>query len=166
MRKRSKKKGRKYYLPRLEHMGVPLIFEAFQSIPENAGDFPIAEIKEIKLSEAQSLLFINYAKWKYTRKIIEKFGELQSLFRKDDIEYLTSITPLVSFRFAFNPAIAVYHNKEIKQILEHLFNETGKWKELGADLVAISGIDLRKSISTNLHRSSMVRLNTIIKKSL
>ena len=139
----------KYHLPKLEHMGIPFIFEAFQSIPEQGGDFPLPDIKEIKLSKEQSLLFIEYAKSRYTRKVIEKHGELANLFRKNDIDYLTSVTPLVSFRFAFYHAIAVYHDKETQQILEYLYNETGNWKELGADLVAISGIDLRKPISKN-----------------
>jgi hypothetical protein len=156
----------KYYLPKLEHMGIPFIFEAFQSIPEKGGDFPMPDIKEIKLSKEESLLFIKYAKNRYARKVIEKHGELANLFCKNDINYLTSVTPLVRFRFAFNPEIAVYLDKEIQQILEYLFNETGKWKELGADLVAISGVDLRNPISNNLHRYSMVRLNTIIDKSL
>lgn len=114
----------------------------------------------IKLNTDDSNLFIEFCKASRIKFLIE--NDLQSLFCRDGVNYLTAHLPLITFRQEFQPniqnaIIGEEHIVEITNMLRHQnkyknkFNELladisqkiSKWKDLGVDMVAISGVDIQ-----------------------
>ena len=143
-------------MSKINYMGAPIVFEAYVSEPEKQSTSIFYDVNgnhvELALDEDKSNLFLEICKSSILEKTLED-GDIQGYFAINDVDYLTSLIPLVTFRGrCYN--VAQYDKyksfNDEQSLLMEIFTSTQKWKSLGIDIISISGVDLRnKSISTN-----------------
>lgn len=129
-------------------LGFPITIEPHQILDCRFHDLiPVPNCREsITLNEQESRLFRRFLQDNRRAFWIEQVGELQCLYDENGIDYIQSALPLVGLKFILSPSpddIRI-RLKVTKELIEMLKAKIKPWKDLGVDMVTVSGVDLRQ----------------------
>lgn len=133
-------------MSKIEDLGAPITIEGYLIKDE---DFQPLKYKdgspaEIKISdESQAKTFLHYCKNAKPRDVIE--GMSGGLGSVSDPRYIECAIPIGFYLTHFNYKDNCYidNDTQLDSLLKSIYVEVIKWKELGAEYVVISGIDLK-----------------------